>query len=294
MKAGPQINFDGVVLERFKKKPLAHVSVTLVDLGGAARRSPTTDGHFAFTRRPARQAQDRARAPQAHHRDDRGDDRGRQAPHGQVPRRGEGGGRRRRRSSCARRASRRRRSRPASAPRRRGASPARRGTRSRSCRTSPASPARRSARATLIVWGSAPNETRVNVDGVEIPTLYHVGGLRSTINSDLVRSINLSPGSYGADYGRGLGGLVRIDLGLAPQGGGARLRRRRRDRHLGAGLDGDHAPAAAGGRRSHQLPRPAAARSSPRRTSATSSPSRATTTTRRAPRCPCARTRSWR
>ena len=64
----------------------------------------------------------------------------------------------------------------------------------------------------LIVWGSAPQETRVNVDGVEIPVLYHVGGMRSTINSDLVRSIDLSPGSYGADYGRGLGGLVRIDL----------------------------------------------------------------------------------
>jgi TonB family protein len=64
----------------------------------------------------------------------------------------------------------------------------------------------------LIVWGSAPQDTRVNVDGVEIPALYHVGGMRSTINSDLVRSIELSPGSYGADYGRGLGGLVRIEL----------------------------------------------------------------------------------
>jgi hypothetical protein len=64
----------------------------------------------------------------------------------------------------------------------------------------------------LIVWGSAPQDTRVNVDGVEIPVLYHVGGMRSTINSDLVRSIDLSPGSYGADYGRGLGGLVRIEL----------------------------------------------------------------------------------
>jgi len=64
----------------------------------------------------------------------------------------------------------------------------------------------------LIVWGSAPQDTRVNVDGVEIPVLYHVGGMRSTINADLVRSIDLSPGSFGADYGRGLGGLVRIDL----------------------------------------------------------------------------------
>ncbi len=64
----------------------------------------------------------------------------------------------------------------------------------------------------LIVWGSAPQDTRVNVDGVEIPMLYHVGGMRSTINSDLVRSIDLSPGSFGAEYGRGLGGLVRIEL----------------------------------------------------------------------------------
>ena len=71
----------------------------------------------------------------------------------------------------------------------------------------------------LIVWGSAPNETRVVVDGVEIPALYHVGGLRSTVNSDLVRSIDLAAGSYGAEYGRGLGGLVRIETrSLPPEG----------------------------------------------------------------------------
>jgi TonB family protein len=64
----------------------------------------------------------------------------------------------------------------------------------------------------LIVWGSSPTESRVVVDGVEIPALYHVGGMRSTVNSDLVSSIDLSPGAYGADYGRGLGGLVRIEL----------------------------------------------------------------------------------
>src|SRR5204863_8674955 len=64
----------------------------------------------------------------------------------------------------------------------------------------------------LIVWGSSPQETRVVVDGVEIPALYHVGGLRSTVNADLVKSIDLSPGAYGAEYGRGLGGLVRVEL----------------------------------------------------------------------------------
>src|SRR3954453_3897658 len=71
----------------------------------------------------------------------------------------------------------------------------------------------------LIVWGSSPKDTRVNVDGVEIPALYHVGGFRSTVNSDLVKSIDLLPGGYGAEYGRGLGGLVRIETRSLPQSG---------------------------------------------------------------------------
>ena len=39
----------------------------------------------------------------------------------------------------------------------------------------------------LVVWGSAPDDTRIYVDGVYIPTLYHFGGLRSTVNSEMVQ-----------------------------------------------------------------------------------------------------------
>jgi TonB family protein len=71
----------------------------------------------------------------------------------------------------------------------------------------------------LIVWGSAPKDTHVYIDNVEIPALYHGGGLRSTVNGDLVKSIDLSPGAYGADFGRGLGGLVKVDTrNLAAKG----------------------------------------------------------------------------
>lgn len=71
----------------------------------------------------------------------------------------------------------------------------------------------------LVVWGAAPQDTRTYVDGIHIPLLYHGGGLRSVMSSDLVRAINLAPGGYGSEYGRGLGGLVTIDTrALRPTG----------------------------------------------------------------------------
>jgi hypothetical protein len=76
------------------------------------------------------------------------------------------------------------------------------------------------ARATVgtgdvIVWGAAPADTRVLFDGVEWPALFHVGGWRSTVNAGLVSRVSLTPGGFGAEWGRALGGLVRID-GIAP------------------------------------------------------------------------------
>src|SRR5262245_66024411 len=49
VKTGPQINFDGVVLERFHKVPLPRVAVTIKDLGDYVRAVTDEDGHFAFT-----------------------------------------------------------------------------------------------------------------------------------------------------------------------------------------------------------------------------------------------------
>lgn len=64
----------------------------------------------------------------------------------------------------------------------------------------------------IVVWGAAPEDTRVYVDGVRVPRLYHDGGYRSIVHSDMVRSVELVPGGYGATYGRGLGGLVTVQL----------------------------------------------------------------------------------
>jgi TonB family protein len=66
--------------------------------------------------------------------------------------------------------------------------------------------------ASLVVWGASGADTRVYLDDVHIPVLYHEGGFRSVIHSDLVQGVELEPGGYGAAHGRGLGGLVNVAL----------------------------------------------------------------------------------
>lgn len=64
----------------------------------------------------------------------------------------------------------------------------------------------------VVVWGASPEDTRVYVDDVRVPLLYHFGGLRSVVHTDLVQNVELLPGGYGSTYGRGLGGLITVAL----------------------------------------------------------------------------------
>jgi hypothetical protein len=52
-------------------------------------------------------------------------------------------------------------------------------------------------------------DTRVYIDGVSIPTLYHFGGLRSTVNNEMVDAL-IRAGGYKADHGLGLGGIIDV------------------------------------------------------------------------------------
>lgn len=65
----------------------------------------------------------------------------------------------------------------------------------------------------IVVWGAAPRDTRVFVDGVPVSALYHVGGYRSIVGNDLLGDIRLVPAAFGPDRGRAIGGV--IDLALA-------------------------------------------------------------------------------
>lgn len=216
VSTGPQINFEGVVLDRFKKVPLANVMVRIKDLDLTTKTDD--EGRFAFTdlapatykveiRHPRlvtvltdetiRLGQKRSMKYFVEQKEEDVDEEvvvraariKKEAVETRI------------RTEEARKV------------------PGTQGDTLKVVQNLPGVGRASFGSGQLIVWGSSPKETRVNVEGVEIPALYHMGGLRSTINSDLVKSIDLAPGAYGAENGRGLGGLVRVELAPLPTAG---------------------------------------------------------------------------
>lgn len=62
----------------------------------------------------------------------------------------------------------------------------------------------------LIIRGSAIGDSRILVDGWEIPVLYHFGAVQSIIPSEMIESIDYLPGGFGVEKGRATGGVVEV------------------------------------------------------------------------------------
>jgi TonB family protein len=62
----------------------------------------------------------------------------------------------------------------------------------------------------VIVRGSPSWDSRFFLDGITIPKLYHVGGLKSVYNSEALKSIDFYPGGFGTRYGGAVGGAIEI------------------------------------------------------------------------------------
>ena len=62
----------------------------------------------------------------------------------------------------------------------------------------------------LVLRGKSPRSSNVFFDGVEVPLLYHFGGLASFVPTSMIESLELSPGSYGVRWSRGIGGVVDV------------------------------------------------------------------------------------
>jgi TonB family protein len=61
----------------------------------------------------------------------------------------------------------------------------------------------------IIVRGSAPEDTRVYLGSIEVPQLYHFGGLRSIVPAGMIQNIDFLPGNFSTKYGRATGGVSR-------------------------------------------------------------------------------------
>lgn len=62
----------------------------------------------------------------------------------------------------------------------------------------------------LIIRGASPEDSRILVDGFEIPILYHFLGVQSVLPSELISDIEVLPGAYGPDVGRASAGVVSV------------------------------------------------------------------------------------
>lgn len=62
----------------------------------------------------------------------------------------------------------------------------------------------------VVIRGAAPEDSKVTIDGVEIPVLYHFFGLQSVLPSEFIQNIEFLPGGFGAEEGRSTGGVINI------------------------------------------------------------------------------------
>ncbi len=62
----------------------------------------------------------------------------------------------------------------------------------------------------VVIRGSGNDDTRYFLDGIDIPLLFHFGGVKSTYNSLALQSVDMYPGGFGTSYGNAVGGIVEL------------------------------------------------------------------------------------
>lgn len=62
----------------------------------------------------------------------------------------------------------------------------------------------------LVIRGSAPEDSKITIDGIEIPILYHFFGFTSVLPSEFIENIEYLPGGFGAEDGRSTGGVINV------------------------------------------------------------------------------------
>jgi TonB family protein len=64
----------------------------------------------------------------------------------------------------------------------------------------------------LIIRGSSPQDSKIFVEGAEIPLIYHFGALRTVLPVGVLDSLEFYPGNFSPMYGRATGGVIDIRI----------------------------------------------------------------------------------
>jgi hypothetical protein len=62
----------------------------------------------------------------------------------------------------------------------------------------------------LIIRGASPQDSRISIDGIEVPILYHFFGLQSVLPTEFISNIEFAPGGFGVESGRATGGVINV------------------------------------------------------------------------------------
>jgi TonB family protein len=64
----------------------------------------------------------------------------------------------------------------------------------------------------FVIRGSAPEDSRIYVNNIDVPLLYHFGNLRSVLPVGMIENVDFYPGNFSVQYGRATGGVVDVTL----------------------------------------------------------------------------------
>jgi len=77
----------------------------------------------------------------------------------------------------------------------------------------------------VVIRGSAPEDSKVLIDGFEVPFLYHTVGFRSILPTEAIDGLEYLPGGFDVAYGRASSGIISVTTrgGTHKAGGHAEL-----------------------------------------------------------------------
>lgn len=62
----------------------------------------------------------------------------------------------------------------------------------------------------VVIRGSAPEDSKILIDGFEVPFLYHTVGFRSILPTESIDTLEYLPGGFDVQYGRASSGIISV------------------------------------------------------------------------------------